>query len=1308
MEPRICLVMIIENILIVEHRIEMLCAQSFNNWKLILLYNNHLSIKNIQNKYESNKNIIFKEYTDIHFIPGFNSTIEYFLENDFSHLCLLNDHDKYYPNFLKFLIEAKSHFAYGNYHMHKDASKSPREYKNKDDLIDNYQGLCNTMWSKEAITKIGFLDILKKDVALYDYYIRTFDILKKNEIKYVKIPLNTCLCEKYNKPDSELFVEFQNFCIKYKQDPYFKEKLANWNVKNRRACMMVELLNIDENIEYENLNINPELQEYVITLLGYDTIKSDGTRHTNWFPWNRFKDVYETIGYKCEWTNLNKLQRRGEKRVFITWNEPTSLQLVQSGKVYSNDIIFQKLTSLGKGMEQENWTSNPKEWCKTWNWPIYRTLEYLYDCGINIYGFGCKTRYDEFPETKRICEKMKDRIFWISWGGTPFNWEQIKHAKPVMENLTNDITFVGSKWGVVGRGNPDAWQKYIEPLQKLEYKFKQYGGIGSQMVSDDEMVNLLQKSKLCPIIHAPSWQAEYGVQDRFYSVFLSGRFGICDNEGIIDLFGLEVAEICTEDPNAYLQKSKNFLKFPRKQLPYIKYIQHKIKTKYNFYKQWEYILNSNKIIKNWTFLDSSKHMIQNIGSIPYVSTICDYNILVNKKYNYINELLLFNGNYNDYILYKIKKLLNLHDINTYNDLIYSEAFIKYFHSEKIINNDFYISCYFLLNNKYKPLIEKFISRSLINFYSPVSDDKLVSTDTNLQINNKLFTYILVVKNRSERAMASIKSLVKPETYKYCDFIIVEDTSNHCLDLTNFPYKHFIKHYLIDTELIWTRSGTLNYGIKRSNTPYVIGWDADFFFNDQITFDIDTYLRTYKPLNVIGVRSLESAYSDVSNFEGIPCIPYGYMWIYNVHILENVKGFNTNMIGHGFEERELETRIKNTYNINPIKTSKIHFVVHVSHNSQLRGGGGGNNKDLYKQTLNNKQYGLNCFYDNYKLLYSYVYMNYDIIRCNHNIYQFFVNDKNKLCVYDLYRNKMIIKNNEIIYSSIRDFFWDYTIISEKQIMIHHKNKYLDLSNKTIQSNIITNNIVVLGKENDIFNSLNISNFDHFYLNTLYNDIQIIGPAEHIQNMNNLHNSLVCICNTSINLLGININKVDIYFHCVSMCEDSGGTIDVDKLIQFGCQHIVFVYPMLKIDEKTTFYNIGLVKDYIGLKHINFKTLKLWMINKDTYLQLEKELNSRPNTGFLMNYMMIDKFCSSYKLYIKGFSFFKTNYALGVRNVIDDIQCKDNNRILAINRMKKSGWHDQEKQISYFQTFIKNKPNVIIDQVLHDVLESNNIH
>ena len=387
--------------------------------------------------------------------------------------------------------------------------------------------------------------------------------------------------------------------------------------------------------------INTQLKDYIITLLGYKKIKEDGSRHTNWFPWNRFKHVYETIGYKCEWLSLEELERKNEKRLFITWNEPTSLELYQSGKINNNDIVFQKLTSLGKGMNDVNWTENPKKWCEEWAWPIYKNIEYLYDLGVNIYGFGCKTEIDSFPEKKRICEKLKDRIHWITWGGTPFSWEQIKNCKPVIDNLNEDISFVGSKWGKDGRGNVDAWEKYIEPFEKdnCKYKFNQYGGIENKMVSDDEMIKILQKSKLCPIIHAPSWQAERGVQDRFYTVFLSGRFGICDNLGAIDIFGDEIKDICTEDPDEYHKKSIYYLKHPEEQIKHIKLIQNKIKEKYNFYREWESILLKIKIIKFTT-----------------ISVICPFynesvDIIKNKINNFILEsknldikLILINDN----------------------------------------------------------------------------------------------------------------------------------------------------------------------------------------------------------------------------------------------------------------------------------------------------------------------------------------------------------------------------------------------------------------------------------------------------------------------------------------------------------------------------------------------------------------------------------------------------------------------------------------------------------------------------------------
>ena len=346
-------------------------------------------------------------------------------------------------------------------------------------------------------------------------------------------------------------------------------------------------INYNDLIRSFETNYNLKYKDYIITILGYKN-----SSHTNYYPWNRFYDVFKTIGYKCEWININEIKRNGEKRLFITWNEPTSKELIDNKLILKDDIIFQKLTSLGKYDTKINWTNDAKDWYKKWSWTPYKMLEKYIDLGYNIYGFGCKTTFNEFPEKKRICEKLKDRIFWITWGGTPFNLNDIIDSKPTLNNLEEYIGFVGSKWGTIGRGNIDAWNKYILPLEN-HFIFKKYGGLDSKMISDNEMKNILAKCAICPIIHAPSWQAEKGIQDRFYTVFLCGRFGICDNLGAIDIFGEEIKNICTEDPKEYFEKTKYYFENIKEQEEYIKLIQNKIKEKYNFYIQWYNIMCMN-------------------------------------------------------------------------------------------------------------------------------------------------------------------------------------------------------------------------------------------------------------------------------------------------------------------------------------------------------------------------------------------------------------------------------------------------------------------------------------------------------------------------------------------------------------------------------------------------------------------------------------------------------------------------------------------------------------------------------------------
>ena len=339
----------------------------------------------------------------------------------------------------------------------------------------------------------------------------------------------------------------------------------------------------------------PILTKYTVILLGYKEIWNGGGRHTNWYPWNRFQEVFKTLNYEIKWFSLHEFLQWNDKstrRIFICWNDPTSIELIKTGYITKYDIILQKLTSLGKGMENINWGDDPKNYFKNWKWPLYKTVEHLFELGFNIYGFGCKTITEPFNEKHRICEKLKDRIFWITWGSTVYNQEEIKNCEPVIDNFKYDIGYVGSKWGQVGRGNIDQWNNFIEPL--LQNNVVSLWGSGLQgQISDEHTKVILKESKLCPIIHAPSWVAECGIQDRFYTVFTSGRFGVVDNEGVYDLFDTDDV-VCEVDPKKYVEKSLYYMNNPKEQFPYIEKVQKKIKEKYNFYDMWQNIIESVK------------------------------------------------------------------------------------------------------------------------------------------------------------------------------------------------------------------------------------------------------------------------------------------------------------------------------------------------------------------------------------------------------------------------------------------------------------------------------------------------------------------------------------------------------------------------------------------------------------------------------------------------------------------------------------------------------------------------------------------
>lgn len=330
-------------------------------------------------------------------------------------------------------------------------------------------------------------------------------------------------------------------------------------------------------------------KDFLITLCGY-------TKNTNtcYYPWKKFFEIIKShLGYDVEWIEAKDIKPKKKRRVFICWNMPDADGIVNAGLYKSGDIILQKVTTLGNRDKGVNWGKDAKSFLDSYKWTQYKMVEEHYDAGINIYAFGCRTDESIFPEKKRIYDKLKERWFWIPWGSSLYSWNEIQNANPVMDGFLYDVGYVGSVWGRVGRGNIDSWEAYMKPILNESKNPYLAGRVGmpNGPASDPEHKRILKHSRLCPIINAPTWRAELGMQDRFWTVFTSGRFGVVDTEGVY-LFFDEDEVVCATDPEEYVEKSLYYMNNVEAQKPFIEKVLTKIKTKYNYYYTWQHILES--------------------------------------------------------------------------------------------------------------------------------------------------------------------------------------------------------------------------------------------------------------------------------------------------------------------------------------------------------------------------------------------------------------------------------------------------------------------------------------------------------------------------------------------------------------------------------------------------------------------------------------------------------------------------------------------------------------------------------------------
>ena len=329
-----------------------------------------------------------------------------------------------------------------------------------------------------------------------------------------------------------------------------------------------------------------------IYLVGYQPKYFFKSKHTNWWPWNYLKDTFRLLGYQAYHLNIQKIDR-SKPGIYICWNEPDSISLIENYKIHPDSIVIQKLTSFDGSPESVNkeWTDKPFDFFQQWHWPQYQKLDTLNKIWPRFYAFGALTDVDSFPHKKTIVDNYKERIFWIPWGSMTVPYDHIMKSKPILEGFEYDAGFVGSKWGTRYRGNITEWETFLEPVLQAAGKYYLAGkGTPKGPVSVAEHERALIKSKLCPIIHATSWKVEKGIMDRFWTVFSLGRFGVVDNEGILYFFNRDEVVLET-DPKEYVEKSIYYMKHVDKQKPYIEKVLARIQAEYNQKEVWNKILH---------------------------------------------------------------------------------------------------------------------------------------------------------------------------------------------------------------------------------------------------------------------------------------------------------------------------------------------------------------------------------------------------------------------------------------------------------------------------------------------------------------------------------------------------------------------------------------------------------------------------------------------------------------------------------------------------------------------------------------------
>lgn len=159
-----------------------------------------------------------------------------------------------------------------------------------------------------------------------------------------------------------------------------------------------------------------------------------------------------------------------------------------------------------------------------------------------------------------------------------------------------------------------------------------------------------------------------------------------------------------------------------------------------------------------------------------------------------------------------------------------------------------------------------------------------------------------------------------------------------------------------------------------------------------------------------------------------------------------------------------------------------------------------------------------------------------------------------------------------------------------------------------------------------------------------------------------------------------NKTNVLFNCLNISPDNGGYLHIPMLMQ-------------KLDWIASPY--AAVPPFDGdIRRFNDQLadrIPFFIPDISWYLNIEKEMGTRPNSGILAILC-----CANFEpseLYVTGFTFFKGGYYKEYRQL---------NEQQVMHRMAQHGNHRQEPQIEFFKKYVATKSFIKMDKDLIKIL------